>query len=143
MIQSPYTITLTPAGGPAIELVAAGGWLAQLPDFSASQDLFETDGIMLAHGFFRPLGAVAVSIQLAVEREHADLLEALEAFLDASGIGAGDLLQISGALTFIPDDGSAPDTFTDAVVSLVTPDLPSGPSSTTIRDFSIKTSLPL
>lgn len=142
MIQSPYTITLTPAGSMTpITLVAAGGWLAELPVWEASQGLFESDGVNLGQGYFRPLGGVVVIISFSVEAEHADLVTALEAFLDAGTVGADDLLQISGAVTFTPPAGPAT-VFGEAVATAVTPDLPSGPTATTTQAFTIQTTLP-
>ncbi len=143
MIQSPYSIALTPDGGTAAVLVAAGGWLDALPTFDAAQDLFEADGVLLAHGFFRPLGNAEVSIQLTAEADHATLLNSLESLLDADMAGATNLLQAGGTLTFTPAGGGAATVFPDAVVTVVTPDLPSGPDATTLRTFSIRAGLPV
>lgn len=135
-IQSPYSIVLTPAGGEPVTLVEAGGWLAELPAFEASQDLFETDGVLLADAFFRPLGNVAVSIEFTTEEDLADLATVLTAFLAADDSPAGSLLQMSGALAVGGTE------FAAAVVTVITPDLPSGAAATLTRVFSIKTSLP-
>ena len=138
MIQSPYSITLTPDGGTAAVLVAEGGWLDGLPTFEASQDLFESDGVQLAHGFFRPLGNAEVIIQITVEADHATLVHGLEALLDADLADAASLLQVGGTLTFTPAGGGAATEFPDAVITAITPDLPSGPSATTVRTISIR-----
>jgi hypothetical protein len=137
-IQSPYAITLTPPGGGAITLVAAGGWLTALPAFDASQAVFESDGILLGNAFFRPLGNVAVTITFTTEEDHEDLLALLNEFLDADGIGSASVLTLSGLLTM----GDIAE-FADAVVSVVTPDLPGGTGAATItRVYTVQTSIP-
>lgn len=136
-IQSPYAITLTPAGGDPIVLVAAAGWLVALPVFEASQGLFESDGVNLGAAFFRPLAGVVVTISFTTEEDHEDLAAALDAFLAADVVEGVSMLQISGLLT-IGDICQ----FADAVVRIVTPDLPSGPAATTTRVFTIITSIP-
>ncbi len=136
-IQSPYSITLTPAVGAAITLVEAGGWLEALPAFDASQGLFESDGVQLGAAFFRPLGNVAVGISFATEEDHEDLAAALDAFLAADVVDDTSVLTISGLLV-IGDICQ----FADAVVTLVTPDLPSGRAATTTRVFTVRASLP-
>lgn len=137
-IQSPYDIVFTPEGGAEITLCESGGWLDSLPEFSASQELFEADGISLASAFFRPLGQVAVTIVLVSEEDHPDLITALDAYLSA---GEGGLLQAVGSLTFSPASGRA-FTFVKAVVTAVTPDLPSGQAATLTRAFTIQATLP-
>jgi len=136
-IQSPCAIILTPPGGAAITLVDAGGWLAALPVFDATQGLFESDGVQLGAAFFRPLGNVAVTITFTTEEDHADLAAALDAFLGADVVGGVSVLQVSGLLT-IGDFAEC----ADAVVHVVTPDLPSGAAATTTRVFTIITSIP-
>jgi hypothetical protein len=136
-IQSPYAMTLTPAGGATITLVEAGGWLAELPVFEASQGLFESDGVYLGNSFFRPLAGVVVTITFTTEEDHEDLAAALDAFLAADVVGGVSVLQISGLLT-IGDFGEC----ADAVVRIVTPDLPSGAAATTTRVFTVITSIP-
>jgi hypothetical protein len=140
MIQSPYTITLVTAGEVTpIVLVAAGGWLDALPVFEASQELFESDGVTLGDAFFRPMGGVTVTLTLAVEADHDDLLEALEAFLeeDATTLQTADTL-----LHFTPQGGGAATVFSDVAVTVQTTDLPSGPTSTTLRTITLLTTLP-
>lgn len=141
-IQSPFLISVTPAGGSPIVLVPVGGWLAELPNFNARQDLFESEGVNLTNAFFRPLGGVTVSIQFTVEIDHADLLEALEAFLDAGTDGATDLLQVTGSVSFDPPGVTPPTVFSTAVVTAATPALPSEPTATTTCTFQILTTLP-
>lgn len=142
MIQSPYTISLTPTGtATPIPLVTAGGWLDALPAFEASQDLFESDGVTLATAHFRPLGGVLVSITLVVETEHANHLAALDAFLEPDG-GATDLLTVDGVLRFTPAGGGAATVFGQAVIQIDGSELPSGPTSTTLRTITILTILP-
>lgn len=136
-IQSPHAIVLTPPAGAAITLVAAGGWLAALPVLDASQGLFESDGVNLADAFFRPLAGVAVTISFTTEEDHEDLATALDAFLAADMAGAASVLRISGMLAM--GDGYQ---FADAVVTAVTPDLPSGPAATTTRAFTVRASIP-
>lgn len=131
MIQSPVSIVFTPEGGPGIVIVAAGGWLDQLPGFDASQDLYEADGITLAHGYFRPLGNVTVECTITPEADHGDLAAALDAYLDD-----GDVLEVAGTLSV------GEWVFEDTVMTSENPDLPSGPTSTTLRSFQFKTSLP-
>lgn len=141
-IQSPYTISLTPDGsGAPLTIVAAGGWLESLPTFEAEQGLFESDGSGLGLGFFRPLGGVTVAIQLVLEDDKANLLTALEAFLNADLSGAINLLEISGVLTFTPAVGAAT-VFGEAVVSIITPGLPAYSTATVTRQISIQTTLP-
>lgn len=137
-IQSPYDIVFTPEGGADITLCESGGWLETLPEFSASQELFEADGISLANAFFRPLGQVAVTIELVSEEDHPDLITALDAYLSA---GEGGILQAVGSLTFSPASGRA-FTFANAVVATEDPDLPSGQAATLTRAFTILASLP-
>lgn len=136
-LQSPYSMVLTLAGGAEIVLCEPGSWLAALPEFSASQGLFEADGIKLGSAFFRPLGQVAVTITLTTEEDHPDLVTALDAYLSA---GEGGMLQAAGSLTISSE--SATFEFPDAVVKTVTPDLPSGAAATLTRAFTILTSLP-
>lgn len=137
--QTPYGLTLTPsAGGPAIVIVAADGWIESAPVFEASQQLIESDGIKLINGFFRPLAGVSLQFVLTVEVDHADTLTAQNAFLDAGD----DLLAIDGTLVLTPNDGGAVVTFTNALVADITPSLPSGIAATTQKSFLIQTSLP-
>lgn len=136
--QTPYGLTLTPSGGAAIVLVAPDGWIVSAPTFSLSQDLIESDGVKLPNGFFRPLAGVSLQFQITVEIDEASTLAAQNALLDA----AGSLLAIGGILTLTPNDGGAVVTFANAVVSEITPELPSGPAATAHRTFSIQTSLP-
>ena len=136
-LQSPYFIVLTLAGGAEIALCEPGSWLERLPEFSASQGLFEADGILLGSGFFRPLGQVAVGITLTTEEDHPDLVTALDAYLSA---GEGGMLQAAGSLTFTLGGSSV--TFANAVVTSVTPELPSGAAATVHRTFTIQASLP-
>lgn len=135
-IQSPYAITLTVDGYAPIPLVTAGGWLAALPALEASQDLYEADGVDLGEAFFRPLGGVAVSITFTTEVDEEDLDAAQYAFLSADRSPPGPLLKLSGVLTM----GGT--TYPDAVVTVLTPDLPSGTAATVTRKYIIKTSLP-
>lgn len=137
-LQSPYSMVLTLAGGAELVLCEPGSWLAALPEFSASQGLFEADGIKLGSAFFRPLGQVAVTITLTTEEDHPDLLTALDAYLSA---GEGGMLQAAGSLTFSPGGPSAV-VFANAVVTSVIPELPSGAAATVTRAFTILTSLP-
>lgn len=136
--QSAYAISYTPAGGSAILLVDVGGWLAEAPVFEAVQGVFETDGVSLGNAFFRPLGGVVVSIRFAVEIDQADLLSALDAFLDSV---EGSELQTGGTLILTPASGTVI-TFADAVISVITPDLPSWVTSSTTRVYQVKASIP-
>lgn len=136
--QSSHAIIYTPAGGGAILLVAVGGWLAEAPAFEAEQGLFEADGVDLSNVFFRPLGGVAVTITFTVEIDQSDLLTALDAFLDSIETSE---LQTGGTLDFVPEAGQTI-TFADAVITSITPDLPSGATSSTTRAYQVKASIP-
>jgi hypothetical protein len=141
-LQSPATITLTPTGSPTpLVLVAVGDWLTELPSWEAKQGLFESDGVSLGNAFFRPLGGVVVTLQLALETDAADTATALTNLLDADDISGTSLLAISGVLTISPPSGP-PVIFADAVVTAVTPDLPSGTAATLTRELTIQTTLP-
>jgi hypothetical protein len=143
MIQSPYTIRLKPAGTETqLVLVAAGGWLENLPTFEAAQVVFETDGVSLNHAFFRPLGGVTVTINFAVEHDHGDLAAALDAFLDAELIDETSLLEIDGELSFLPEGGGDATIFAEAAVRVITPELPDTATATTLRVYQILTTLP-
>lgn len=136
--QAPYAISYTPAGGSAITLVSVGGWMAEAPVFEAEQGLFETDGVSLANAFFRPLSGVVVSVRFAIETDQANLINALDAFLDSI---EGSELQTGGDLKFIPVSGALI-TFADAVITDITPDLPSWVTSSTTRTYQVKASIP-
>lgn len=136
--QSPYAISYTPAGGSAITLIAVGGWLEESPVFEATQGLYESDGVQLSNAFFRPLGGVVVTVSFTVEIDQANLVNALNAMLDSI---TGSELQTGGTLTLTPASGTAI-TFADAVITAITPDLPSGPTSATTRAYQIKASIP-
>lgn len=136
-IQSPYAITLTPAGGATLTLVPEGGWLEALPVIEASQGVFESDGVNLGAAFFRPLAGVAVTISFTTEEDHEDLAAALDAFLGADAEDALSVLGISGELRI---GGYA--AFADAVVTAVTPELPGGEAATTTRAYTARTSIP-
>lgn len=138
-MQSPYSITYyTPSNGSWVSLVPVGGWLAEPPVFEAEQGVFEADGVSLANAFFRPLVGVVVSISFTVEIDQADLIDALDGFLDSI---TGSELQTGGTLTLTPASGQAI-TFADAVITAITPDLPSGSTSATTRAYQVKTSIP-
>lgn len=139
-IQSPHGILFQPQSGGTITLVAAGGWLAELPVFEAAQGLFEADGIQLAAAFFRPLGNVVVDIQFTTEVDHADLATALDVFLapDATP-GGGSLLEIRGTLIITTGVCQC----LNAVLTTVRPELPSGAAATTRRSYHVRTSIPV
>lgn len=151
MNQSPLNIRWTVPGAPApgyLTLAAAYDWLSNPPVLEASQDLFETDGIKLSSGYFRPLGNVEVSIRFEVEEEWSTLEELQDAFLgDLEIIDGVDLLEVSGNLAFVPDGGGATTTFPDAAISSLRGELPAEVGetgrATRLREFVMKTSLPL
>lgn len=132
--QCPILIEFTPRGGAAVALVPADGWLAELPQFAAEQQLYEADGVMLAEAFFRPLGGATVSFTLAIETDEATRLAAQNAFRAATLPG-------SGVLSFIAATWRCD--FPQAVLSEVTPGLPSGtPAATHTRTYQVTCGLP-
>lgn len=134
--QCPIAIEFTPRGGSGsvIVLVPADGWLSELPQFEASQQLYEADGVLLAEAFFRPLGGATVVFALAVEIDESTRLAAQNAFLANS-------LPASGELSFIATGWRCD--FAQASISDVTPGLPSGtPAATHTRTLQVTTGLP-
>jgi len=132
--QCPIQIEFTPRGGSSAVLVAAGGWLAELPQIAAEQQLYEAEGVLLADGFFRPLGSAVVSFTLAIETDEATRLAAQNAFSAVA-------LQGSGGLSFIAETWRCD--FPQAVISEITPALPSGtPAATLVRSLQITCGLP-
>jgi hypothetical protein len=143
-IQSPVSIVFenSEPGYPAVELVGEGGWLVRLPDFTASQEVVEKDGILRSAGFSRPLGAVTLDFDLEVEVDMPSTMDAQQAFLDGALADLPMIISGTGTLT-VTAPGEAPVVFPDAVVSDVTPELPSGAAATLVRTYHIKTTTPL
>ncbi len=140
-ILSPCTIRFTPAGGSALTLVHAGGWLAELPAIDGDQPLFEAEGVFLSHAVFKPLDGVKINISFAIEdAPAASHAVAQEAFLAAASIGSVRLLNVEGALEFISAGQIA--TYSPAVISTLTPALPFDGDSVRVRHFRVATVLP-
>lgn len=130
--QSLIAIVFTPRGGSPTTLVEADGWLEVLPEFEASQRLRESDGVILAQSFFRPLGGATVSFQLGIETDEVTRLAAQNAFLGVSLSGSGEL-------AFVADAWTA--TFEHAVLADVTPSLPAGTGAPTlVRKYQVTAS---
>ncbi len=136
--QSPCRIEFTPAGGDAIVLVDAGGWLAELPVFDAGQRMFEKDGVEAADAYFKPLGGATVDIRFAVEIDETGQAGMLEGFLEDLLTGG----KLEGVLTISGDEEAA--TYDPAVIAAERPGLPQGVvDPTRVRAFTIQAALPV
>ena len=136
-IQSPCSIVFTPEGGEPVTLVAEGGWLASLPRFEASQDLYELDGVTSGEAYFKALGGAIVSISFTAEKDEEN---PHEAFLNAAMAGAVNLLNVQGEL--VVSGGGEGKSYSPAVIESISPGLPFGPEALLTREFSIKAGLP-
>jgi hypothetical protein len=138
-LQSPCSITFFPATGAHSHLVAAGGWLLAAPVFSAEQDLFEADGVLLGNAFFKPLGGALVTMEFTAEIPCADLLAAQQAhLLEASAALCG----MSGSLVITNSLGAELATVARAVILGITPDLPATEDATLSLAYVILASIP-
>lgn len=131
--QCPIEIAFTPRGGSPVTLLAADGWLGDLPELAGEQSLFEADGVLTQEGFFRPLGGATVSFKLVIESDKSTLLAAQNAFI-------GNTLQASGTLSFIATDWRC-----DFQASILdtTPELPGDTGAPTLtKTLTIACGLP-
>jgi hypothetical protein len=134
VISAACKIEFVPAGGVAIVLVDAGGWMETLPRFAARQALFEPDGIGQADGYIKPLGGVLVDITFATIEEPATAAAMWAGFLNALPSALTGALVITG--------GGQATTFEPAVMAATTPSLP-GPDGVVIKHYQVQTALPV
>ncbi|MFU8894002.1 MAG: hypothetical protein ACNA8L_10275 [Luteolibacter sp.] len=130
-IQLPLSITFTPRGGAPIDLVATGGWLADMPAFAGEQRVYEAPGVGTGEEFFKALGGATINFDLTVEI-------AEETHADARATYLASDVPVHGTLTIAADGWQAE---MPAVISAVDPDLPSGhPEPTVTRAYSVTAS---
>jgi hypothetical protein len=139
MIESATQIEWTPAGGAAVTLCEAGGWLAAAPVIEAAQDVAEESGMLLAKRHFFPTGNARLTITIEITTTHAGL-ETLGVFLAPDTWGAPAALSSArGTLTFTCGDQVA--TYAAALQS-ITPRLPLWPEAEVTRSFQFTAAPP-
>ena len=138
--QKVYGYAMYKDGGEALVLCAVGAWVSAPLRVEARQNIYRSEGLLLAAEHFKALGGTIATLSWEqLETVSASHVDAQGGFLTAERSGVIELLEVTGVLEIVSGVQTAS---YPAVITRVRPGIPYGPESEPTRSFEVIAGMP-